>query len=143
MYGTIGWNFIIATTSSLLTFFASLASNVLTTALLQSVYSFGVMFLVAFLFRFFVGLLMSLNIPGSTDIDVGLPSQDEIGGNFNMETPTADDYLQDILRQNYTGVVDPAQTEQFQPLNPTRLTTAPETQADNLVQAVRSSLRQE
>jgi hypothetical protein len=143
MYGTIGWNLFIATTSSVLTFFVSLTNNVLTTALLQSVYSFGVMFLVAFLFRFFIGLLMSLNIPSSVDIDVGRPSADEIGGNLNLETPTADDYLQEILRQNYTGAAETSQTEPFQPLNPTRLSTAPETQADNLVQAVRSSLRQE
>jgi hypothetical protein len=58
-----------------------------------------------------------------------------------METPDTDAYLQEILRQNYmTNNED--QQQDFQPLNPTRLSTAPETQADPLVEAVRSSLRQ-
>jgi hypothetical protein len=142
MYGTIGWNFIISAVSAVLAFFVSLSSNLFLTALVQSLYVFGIMFLVAFIFRFLVGLLVSINLPVDTNLDFTSPPQSpEIGGNYYAQTPNTDDFLQDILRQNYMNNGEEQQQE-FSPLNPTRLSSTPETQADPLVEAVRSSLRQ-
>ena len=142
MYGTIGWNFIISAISAVLAFFVSISSNFFLTALIQSFYVFGIMFLVSFIFRFLVGLFVSFNLPIDTDLDFSnVHQQGDRGNQLNMETPDTDAYLQEILRQNYmTNNED--QQQDFQPLNPTRLSTAPETQADPLVEAVRSSLRQ-
>ena len=143
MYGTISWNIYVATFTSIITLLISLTKNVLNTALIQSFYVFGLMFLIVFLFRFIVGLLVSLNLPSDTNLDLSpQDSLDSVGSNFNQSTPDADQYLQDILRQNY-GASDNSADSGFQTLNPTRLSTVPETQADPLVEAVRSSLRQE
>ncbi len=142
MYGTIGWNFIISAISALLAFFFSITSNVFLTAIVDSLYVFGIMFLVAFIFRFLVGLLIAINLPVDTNLEFTSDhQQSELGGNVNVETPDTDDYLQDILRQNYMNNSE-GQQDGFQPLNPTRLSSTPETQADPLVEAVRSSLRQ-
>jgi hypothetical protein len=146
MHGNLSWNMVIASISSALTFLVSITSNLLTTALLQSLYAFGIMFLVAFIFRFLVGLLISINIPMNTDLDLTPQDdetyQDETGRNISLSTPDADEYLQDIIKQNYTNN-DENNSDSFQPLNPTRLSSAPETQADPLVEAVRSTMRQE
>ncbi len=142
MYGTIGWNFIISAVSAVLAFFVSLSSNLFLTALIQSLYVFGIMFLVAFIFRFLVGLLIAINLPVDTNLEFTSTNQIlDAGGNVNIQTPNNDDFLQDILRQNYMNNGE-EQQQDFSPLNPTRLSSAPETQADPLVEAVRSSLRQ-
>lgn len=144
MYGSIAWNFVIAAFSSMLTFMISFFDNLFMTALIQGLYSFAVMFLVAFVFRFIIGLLLSLNIPANTELDFSEPPVDLVTGqNVSLQTPDADQYLQDIIKQNYANATDSGAADQFQPLNPTQLSTAPETQADNLVEAVRSSLRQQ
>jgi hypothetical protein len=142
MYGTIGWNFIISAVSAVLAFFVSLSSNLFLTALIQSLYVFGIMFLVTFIFRFLVGLLVAINLPVDTNLEFTSTNQPlDAGNNVNMQTPNNDDFLQDILRQNYMNNGE-EQQQDFSPLNPTRLSSAPETQADPLVEAVRSSLRQ-
>jgi hypothetical protein len=146
MYGSIQWNFIIAAMAGFVSFLVSIASNVFTTAIIQTFYVFGIMFLVVFVFRFLIGLLLTMNIPTDTNLDFVDPALLDAmdkGQNISLSTPDADEYLQDILKQNYTINSNDSQPSDFQPLNPTRLSTAPETQADNLVEAVRSSLRQE
>jgi hypothetical protein len=144
MYGTLNWNFLIAGVSSALTFVVSMMNNLLLTSLVQSLYAFGIMFLVAFVFRFLIGMLVSINIPFNTDLDLTpVDEDDDKGRNVSLSTPDADEYLQQIIKQNYANNDGQGEEEGFQPLNPTRLSSAPETQADPLVEAIRTTMRQD
>jgi hypothetical protein len=128
MIGTILWNFVGAGIAFVGTFFLSIQSNLLTTSLLRGLYSFIIMFLLVFVVRFVIGLLL---LPSqhskepTSDEASHHDEQSHLGQRFDMVTPDEDQGTSQALESN------------FAPLDPPKLETKIEPDPMRAAQAVR------
>lgn len=148
MIGTIVWNIVIGSVSGLMTFlFAMMNHNLLSTALLRGLIALLVMFLLTFVFRFLIALILTdtgmignaekEGQEGST-IDLATPEDD-------IELPSLQEDKQSDAKQEDDAEVSSSQraTEQepFQPFAPPRIVKSDggdeQQQPEQLAQAVR------
>lgn len=135
MMGTIRINFIVAAAAFVLTFVLSIGSNIWLTSLLRSLYSFVIIFLMVFLCRYVLGTVAGLNrMPAMNSQQ---PDEQHKGTAFDAVTPDEDEVLHQMLK----GSAEPKAADQedvvFAPLNPPKLTTKGNTEAEQLAQALR------
>ncbi|UHA73914.1 hypothetical protein [Paenibacillus sp. 481] len=144
MIGTIRWNLVSGTIGFVITFMASINSNIWFTSLLRGVVAFVAWFALCFLLRYAMGTM--LNPQGSKQAKgpVSQVSSDGKGRLVDLKTPDESDSLQDLLRgtSNHTASDnDAAQTDgaeqSFQPLKPPKLVSKQPMDAEQLAQAVR------
>lgn len=92
MIGTIIWNFLVGGLSGVLTFvFAMMNNNVLLTALLRGIISLIVMFVLTFLFRWLLALILLDNNRSDLESDV-----QQVGSHIDYSTPQQDDILPEM-----------------------------------------------
>ncbi|TNJ64317.1 hypothetical protein FE784_21240 [Paenibacillus hemerocallicola] len=130
MIGSIRWNILFGTVGFLLTFLMSVGSNFIVRALLNSAYSFLILFAVVFALRWILGTLVGLK--GVSD-PVGHAAED-VGNAVNETTPDDQDQLNDLLKNQLKG---PESTEPFVPLQPKKLASVPDADPEQLAQALR------
>lgn len=130
MIGSIRWNILFGTVGFLLTFLMSIGSNFLVRALLNSAYSFLIMFAVVFALRWILGTLVGLK---AVSDPVELAAED-VGNAVNETTPDDQDQLNDLLKNQLKG---PESAEPFVPLQPKKLASVPDADPEQLAQALR------
>jgi hypothetical protein len=115
MIGSYLWNLIIGGLSGLLAFaFAFTNANTFLTSLTRGMISFAVMFLLTFLFRW----LLALIIQDTQEDDLDKAQKASPGAKIDLQTPEQDIELADILNTS------PAQADEkqaFEPFQPPRL----------------------
>jgi hypothetical protein len=136
MIGTIRWNVTLGSLGFGLTFLSSLASNLFITTMVRSIYGFLILFIVAFLIRWLLGTVVGLK-------EIGKPLQPKEdtskGKNVDMLTPTEDQSLQELLKQNMEKPMENvAEDIPFSPLKPPKLVSKiREENPEDLATAVR------
>ncbi|MFC0214362.1 hypothetical protein ACFFK0_18175 [Paenibacillus chartarius] len=140
MTGTIRWNLYGGAVAFVLTFIASITRNIFVTTLLNSFYSFVLVFAIIFLFRFVLHLI--LNGPG-TSVYAESPEAAEAaedagtGSNINLATPD-DHSLNDLLKPKASHSDGFGDDAGFAPLKPPKLVSqAPELNPEELANALR------
>ncbi|PZE22429.1 hypothetical protein [Paenibacillus xerothermodurans] len=136
MMGTIRWNLIIGSISFLLTFLISLGNNIWLTTLLRSLYSFLLMFVLVFLFRWVLGTIAGLHKLGSVDVPAAETDDDHIGNALDMSTPDEQEALHAMLKQTNTPN-EGAANAGFKPLTPPKLSSSTTVDTAEMAQAVR------
>jgi hypothetical protein len=132
MVGSIRWNLIIAAISFVLTFIASSMNNIWSTTLIRSCYSFLLLFVIVFLFRWVLGTFAGLD--KITDIDS--VTDENKGTTLDMTTPDEEESLNQMLKKS----LDPNTQESepsFAPLKPPKLSSKANIETDDMVQALR------
>lgn len=133
MIGSIRWNFIVGAAAFVITFALSITDNIWLTTLIRSFYSFVLMFVIVFLFRWLLGTVAGL---AGAPIPEHSEEEDELKGTaVDVVTPDQDAELHQMLKPS-PGPQDAAETD-FSPLNPPKLSTKIQGSPDELAQAVR------
>jgi len=133
MLGSLRWNFATGAAGLLLTFLFSLGDNGLAVSGLRAGYAFIALFLVTFLFRFALFLIVGGSIGAA---ESSAAAGETVGGTIDVATPADGEDLQELLKaqleaDNQTG---PAE---FRPLTPTRLVSAQNKEPEELARIVR------
>ncbi|MFH5183194.1 hypothetical protein ACHHV8_11495 [Paenibacillus sp. TAB 01] len=121
MMGTIRWNLIIGLLSFVITFIGSISHNIWTTTLLRSFYSFIILFLLVYLFRWILGTMAGFNKLAVTDAQQDSAEENK-GTALDVSTPDEEAVLHQMLKDS----LDPnaaAARPGFSPLNPPKLST--------------------
>ncbi|MFB6363989.1 hypothetical protein ACFCP7_07985 [Paenibacillus elgii] len=133
MIGSIRWNFIVGAAAFVITFALSITDNIWLTTLIRSFYSFVLMFVIVFLFRWLLGTVAGL---AGAPIPEHSEEEDELKGKaVDVVTPDQDAELHQMLKPS-PGPMDAVETD-FSPLNPPKLSTKIQGSPDELAQAVR------
>ncbi|NQX65786.1 hypothetical protein HQN90_06565 [Paenibacillus alba] len=138
MIGTIRINLIVATVAGIFTFALSIGNNLLLSTCLKSVYSFLILFVLSFGFRWVLGLMI-----GAEHAAVGtaqsLPAEDSpVGQSLDLTTPDLDDETRQMMKANLgDNNVSTATDMQFSPLNPPKLVTKNNLDPEQLAGALR------
>src|SRR5690606_20811430 len=136
MIGTVRWNFILAFTGFLLTFILSAGDNFLVRALINSFYSFIILFMIGFAARWLLGTAAGLKTANSVEqgdsFDVIPDVEDPRGAAFDAATPE-DGSLNEMIKEQLGA----EQTSEFVPLTPRKLASAPHEDGEQLAQALR------
>lgn len=138
MRGTIRWNYIFGAVGSIFALMVSWSNNVWTTSLLRAIIAFVIWFGLAYGVRFALGVLLSDN--EGKQPEAGASKNPNAGTMLDMTTPDEEDVLRDLLRPNGAGSKsNPVDDEggSFQPLQPPKLVTKAQPDAEELAQAVR------
>ncbi|WP_079910246.1 hypothetical protein [Paenibacillus sp. 32352] len=136
MIGTVRWNLIIGLISLVITFISSISTNVWTTSLLRSVYSFAIVFIVIFLFRWILGTIAGLN-QLNTDLKDGVSDEEGKGAALDLQTPEDDASLHQMLKDSLDPKA-PSMDSGFAPLNPPKLSSKTNSmEPGEMAQAVR------
>lgn len=133
MIGTWRWNVIFGTLTMFLTFLLSLTNNVLTTALVRSLYGFVVLFVLTYVIRWMLGTLAGINQYSELDKQ----SSEEIessNSNIDLQTPDDMDSLNDLLKNQLMGA-DAKPT--FSPLQPPKLVSKDKLDSESLANSLR------
>ncbi|MBG9733191.1 hypothetical protein [Paenibacillus alvei] len=139
MRGTIRWNYIFGAVGAFLAMMVSWSNNVWTTSMLRGIIAFAIWFGLAYGVRYALGMLhkeADAVLAGS-----GSYKNPNAGSLLDMTTPDEEDAIRDLLRPSGP---DSKQTNpeddnggSFQPLQPPKLVTKPQPDAEKLAQAVR------
>lgn len=135
MIGTYRWNLVLGTVGFALTFILSIEYNLIWRTLMSSVYSFLILFVVAFALRWILGTLIGLKPQPQADSQ-HLESEhldESVGQTVNTATPDDQDQLNEMLKEQ----LNRPESEPFVPLQPKKLATVPDADAQELAQAVR------
>lgn len=131
MIGSIRWNILLGTVGFLLTFLMSIGSNFLVRALLNSAYSFLILFAVVFALRWILGTLVGLKAVPDQAVE---QAAEDAGAAVNETTPDDQEQLNDLLKSQLKA---PDQVEPFVPLQPKKLASVPDADPEQLAQALR------
>ncbi|MEC0231543.1 hypothetical protein [Paenibacillus alba] len=138
MIGTMRINLIVATVAGIFTFALSIGNNLLLSTCLKSVYSFLILFVLSFGFRWVLGLMI-----GAEHAAVGtaqsLPAEDSpVGQSLDLTTPDLDDETRQMMKANLgDNNVSTGTDMQFSPLNPPKLVTKNNLDPEQLAGALR------
>lgn len=138
MRGTIRWNYIFGAVGSIFALMVSWSNNVWTTSLLRAIIAFVIWFGLAYGVRFALGVLLSDH--EGKQPEFGASKNPNAGTMLDMTTPDEEDVLRDLLRPNGAdSKSNPVEDEggSFQPLQPPKLVTKAQPDAEELAQAVR------
>jgi energy-coupling factor transporter transmembrane protein EcfT len=137
MIGTIRWNLVVGFIAFLFTFICSISSNIWLTTILRSLYSFVIVFILMFLFRWILGTIVGLNQfmseePKREDV----PDESHKGTALDVTTPDDEDSIHQMLKEglDQASAVD---DQFFSPLSPPKLTTKPDYKPEELAKALR------
>lgn len=136
MIGTIRWNFFIGLLSLVITFASSISTNIWMTSLLRSIYSFLIVFILVFLFRWILGTIGGLNQlhtePGNAPLE-----NESKGTAFDAQTPDDEASIHQMLKDTIDPKA-PAMDSGFAPLNPPKLSSKTSSmEPGEMAQAVR------
>ncbi|BBH20849.1 hypothetical protein Back11_21940 [Paenibacillus baekrokdamisoli] len=138
MIGTWRWNVTLGICGVVLTLLFSLGSNGLEVTATRCVYAFIVFFLLAYLFRAAVAIILQPTPPSFvTAID---ESTENIKGNsVDLSTPDQSDELNDLLKMPLDGSTKlvKSETSAFQPLTPPKLVSTQNKEPEELAKALR------
>ncbi|MDF2657326.1 MAG: hypothetical protein K0Q94_117 [Paenibacillus sp.] len=136
MIGSYRWNLVLGTLGFALTFILSIEYNFIWRTLMSSVYSFLIIFVAAFALRWILGTLIGLKPQPVSDSGQPMESQlpdEPVGQTVDTATPDDQDQLNEMLKEQ----LNRSDSEPFVPLQPKKLATVQETEAQELAQAVR------
>lgn len=138
MIGTIRINFIVAGLAGLLTFGLSIGNNLLLTSCLKSVYSFLILFILTFGFRWVLGLMIGVEHAAGPAQDANLTSDSSVGQTLDLTTPEEDEETRELLKASLGSHHTPSSADmQFSPLNPPKLVTKNNLDPEQLAGALR------
>jgi hypothetical protein len=123
MIGSIRWNIALGFFGFLLTFIFSTSNNVFSTSFIHSLYSGIILFLVAFIFRWFFGTVFNEN-----------PTETHIGNKLDLITPDESDEIHQLMRNDIDAN---SEQSEFTPLNPPKLVSKSSLDPEELVKAIR------
>lgn len=135
MIGTIRINVIVASLACLFTFALSISNNLFLSSLIKSGYSFLMLFVVTFGFRWVLGLLIG-NVPS---LENASPANDSssVGNNLDLITsPDEDEETRELMKSNL-GNNNASLSNDFSPLKPPKLVTKNNLDAEQLAGALR------
>jgi hypothetical protein len=104
-----------------LTFLLSISNNIFSTSFLHSLYSGIILFMVAFIFRWFFGTLF-----------VEASDEKHIGNNLDLMTPDESDEIHQLMRHS-----DKEEQFEFMPLKPPKLVSKRNVDPEEMVKAIR------
>jgi hypothetical protein len=125
MIGSIRWNLALGLFGCILTFILSISDNIFSTAFRHGLYCGFILFMVAFMFRWFLGTLL-----------FAVPIETHIGNNLDMVTPDELDEIHLLMRNENENEID-AEESDFKPLNPPKLVSKRVTDPEEMVKALR------
>lgn len=131
MAGNLKWNLITGLIGFAGTLALSMQQNIIKTAFVQSLYSFVFLFLITFLARWFLGLIVqsSQMPPGLAEELTKELDKEEATRGLNVDLATPDDTFLNAGAEEQSG---------FAPLNPPKLSTAlGERKPEDAVRALR------
>lgn len=137
MIGTIRINLIVALLAGIFTFALSIGNNLFISSCIKSGYSFLILFVITFGFRWVLGLLIG---PVSTIPDAAHPdSSPAIGQNLDLSTPDEDEETREMMKAIHANTTKDAHSNemQFSPLNPPKLVTKNNLDPEQLAGALR------
>ena len=134
MIGSIRINVIVASLTGLFTFALSIGNNVFLSTCLKSVYSFLILFVLTFGFRWVLGVMLAAG--GSSYMN---PTNDSsVGQSLDITTPDEDEETRELMKANLGSNNSSASNEmQFSPLNPPKLVTKNNLDPEQLAGALR------
>ncbi|OPH61955.1 hypothetical protein BC351_01560 [Paenibacillus ferrarius] len=138
MIGTMRINLIVATVAGLFTFALSIGNNLFLSTCLKSVYSFLILFVLSFGFRWVLGLMIGAE-HAAVSTAPSLPAEDSpVGQSLDLTTPDLDDETRQMMKANLgDNNVSTAADMQFSPLNPPKLVTKNNLDPEQLAGALR------
>jgi hypothetical protein len=137
MIGTIRINLIVALLAGIFTFTLSIGNNLFLSSCIKAGYSFLILFIVTFGFRWVLGLLIG---PVSSLEDSSLEdSSSAVGQNLDLSTPDEDEETRQLMKSNHTNQTKDAHSNdmEFSPLNPPKLVTKNNLDPEQLAGALR------
>lgn len=129
MRGTIRWNAALGLIGFTATFLFSIARNPIVTTCVRGVYSFVVLFVIGFVFRWILGIILSDAAPQHQHVETA-----GLGKQVDLSTPEEDESIYAILREPSNS--EP-KASQFQPLQLPQLVTHLEPKTEQAVKAIR------
>jgi NhaP-type Na+/H+ and K+/H+ antiporter len=123
MIGSIRWNLALGIFGFFLTFILSILNNIFITAFMNGLYSGIILFLVAFIVRWFFGIVFQT-----------AAAVNHIGNKFDLITPDESDEIHQLLRKESDT---PIEQSEFEPLNPPKLVTKRNVGPEEMVKALR------
>ncbi|TXK81951.1 hypothetical protein [Paenibacillus sp. N3.4] len=138
MIGTIRINVIVAALAGLLTFGLSIGNNLFLSTCLKSIYSFAIMFILTFGFRWVLGVMLGAErAAGHSSFDNPIADA-AVGQSLDLVTPDEDAETRELLKGNLsTSASLPSTNAQFSPLNPPKLVTKSNLDPEQLAGALR------
>lgn len=137
MIGTIRINLIVALLAGIFTFALSIGNNLFLSSCIKAGYSFLILFVVTFGFRWVLGLLIG---PVSSLEVTSLENPSAaVGQNLDLSTPDEDEETRQLMRSNHANQAKDAHSNdmQFSPLNPPKLVTKNNLDPEQLAGALR------
>ena len=137
MIGTIRINLIVASLACMFTFALSISNNLFLSSCIKSGYSFLILFVVTFGFRWVLGLLIG-SVSSLEDSSQG-DSSSAVGQNLDLSTPDEDEETRQMMKSNHTNNTNDLHLNevQFSPLNPPKLVTKNNLDPEQLAGALR------
>ncbi|MBD0380333.1 hypothetical protein [Paenibacillus sedimenti] len=136
MIGTIRINVIVAALAGIFTFALSIGNNVFLTTCLRSFYSFLILFVLTFGFRWVLGFMMGLEHANGNLLEDS--TNNAVGQNLDVITPDEDAATHEMLKANMNPHhADIAKESEFSPLNPPKLVTKNNLDPEQLAGALR------
>ncbi|SDM98448.1 hypothetical protein SAMN04487897_101710 [Paenibacillus sp. yr247] len=138
MIGTIRINVFVASVAGLLTFALSIGNNVVLSTCLKSVYSFLILFVLTFGFRWVLGIMIGAEHAAGSSSHVNLTSESTVGQSLDFTTPDEDEETRELMKANMGSKnSSPSIEMQFSPLNPPKLVTKNNLDPEQLAGALR------
>ncbi|NUU61397.1 hypothetical protein HPT30_13730 [Paenibacillus sp. JW14] len=133
MIGNILINLLSGVVGFMLTFLVTYGNNLLMTSLIRGLFGFITWFLLAFLLRWVLGVMMKQTEPQELTDPAAGDGEEALGARLNISTPDEDEELKNLLKPK------PAEGNGdnggFTPLNPPKLVTMKD--PEELAKAVR------
>ncbi|MDU0201333.1 MULTISPECIES: hypothetical protein [Paenibacillus] len=137
MIGTIRLNFIVAGLAGLLTFGLSIGNNLFLTSCLKTLYSFLILFILTFGFRWVLGLMIGAEHAAGHAQYANMTPDSSVGQTLDLTTPE-DEETRELLKANMGNKHTPSSADmQFSPLNPPKLVTKNNLEPEQLAGALR------
>jgi hypothetical protein len=134
MFGTIRLNLVVAGVAFAITFLLSVGNNLFVTTVIHSLYSFIILFVLTFGFRWILGTIGGFSI--NLQDDIGQQSQAEgVGQQLDLVTPDEDDAARQQSKDS--PKVSAHADSLFSPLNPPKLATKNNLDPEQLAGALR------
>ncbi|UKS29863.1 hypothetical protein LOZ80_13380 [Paenibacillus sp. HWE-109] len=137
MIGTMRINVIVAAIAGVFTFALSIGNNLFLSTCLKSLYSFLILFVLTFGFRWVLGVMIGAEQAGGTF--PSNPVEDSaVGQSLDMTTPDLDEETRELMKANLSDNNSLSSADmQFSPLNPPKLVTKNNLDPEQLAGALR------
>jgi hypothetical protein len=126
MIGTIRINFIVSMVAGIFTFLLSVGNNLFLTTCLRSLYSFMILFILTYAFRFLLAVFGGLDFftPLASEQSESDSDESHLGSQLDLATPDDDEATRQMLRNNMDNSGQTLDDDlPFSPLTPPKLIT--------------------